>query len=267
MTPRIANATAPFLSRTVVLIPALNEADCVAATVQEWLALGAAQVRVIDNGSTDGTPQRAAAAGAVVLHESQRGYGAAVWRGLQDWPSECTWALFSSADGSDRLTPPDLPSWQQSVEAGADLVIGDRTALASARRSLKPTQRLGNWLCVVLIARGWGRRFRDMGSLRLVRRSALERMHLRDRAFGWNCEMQVRALELGLRIVELPVPYYPRRAGESKISGNLGGILRAGRGILWTLFYLRQLRRESVNRSAPWTCAPQPQIAGEDSPK
>ena len=79
--------------------------------------------------------------------------------------------------------------------------------------------------------------------------------------------MQVRALELGLRIVESPVPYYPRRAGESKISGNLGGILRAGRGILWTLFYLRQLRRESVNRSAPWRCARQPQIAGEDSPK
>ena len=52
----------------MVLIPALNEAECISATVQSWREAGA-QVRVIDNGSTDGTAGMAASAGA---HDSRR---------------------------------------------------------------------------------------------------------------------------------------------------------------------------------------------------
>jgi len=169
-------------------------------------------------------------------------------RGLQDWPADCDWVLFSSADGSDRLNAQEADAWQQAVGAGVDLILGDRTALPAARDHLKPTQRIGNWLCCMAIERGWGRRFHDMASLRLVRASALERMQLRDRGFGWNVEMQVRALELGLRIVELPVNYYPRRAGDSKISGSLMGTIRAGRGILTMLAWLWRLRRERAAR-------------------
>ena len=226
-----------------MLIPALNEAACIAETVRTWQAAGAARICVVDNASTDATAQIATAAGADVLYEPKRGYGAAAWRGLQDWPSDCDWVLFSSADGSDRLSTEDLTSWQAAVDADADSVIGDRTALPSSRDQLKFTQRLGNWVCVMAIARGWGRRFRDMGSLRLVRQSALEQMQLQDRGFGWNVEMQVRALELGLKIVELPVAYYSRTAGESKISGSLAGTFRAGVGIIRMLVQLCRLKR------------------------
>ena len=231
-----------FLRQTIVLIPALNEAPCIGGTIRDWFALGAACVRVVDNGSTDDTARVAVQAGAEVLHEPRRGYGAAAWRGLQDWPSDCAWVLFSSADGSDRLSAFESLAWQGAVDSGADMVLGDRTALASGRSYLKPTQRLGNWLCCIVISRVWGRRFRDMASLRLLRHAALDRMRLCDRAFGWNVEMQVRALELGLRIVELPVTYFPRRAGQSKISGSLTGTLRAGSAILKMLFHLWRLR-------------------------
>ena len=234
----------PFLRETLVLVPALNEAACVAKTVCNWLALGVARVRVVDNGSTDNTARLAAQAGAEVLLEPRSGYGAAAWRGLQAWPEECPWVLFSSADGSDRLSATEAEAWQRAVDSGADLVLGDRTALPVSRAHLKLTQRLGNRLCCLAIARGWGRRFRDLASLRLVRRSAFDRMQLSDRGFGWNLEMQVRALELGLRIVELPVNCFPRRAGESKISGSLGGTIRAGWGILRMLAHLWRLRRQ-----------------------
>ncbi|MCI0539853.1 MAG: hypothetical protein L0Z50_31985, partial [Verrucomicrobiales bacterium] len=83
-----------------------------------------------------------------------------------------------------------------------------------------------------LIYLGWRKRFNDLGSLRLIRRSALEKLQLRDRSFGWNVEMQVRAIEHGLRVVEIAVRYYPRQAGCSKISGSLLGTLRAGWEIL-----------------------------------
>jgi glycosyltransferase involved in cell wall biosynthesis len=133
-----------FMSETVVVIPALNEAGCVAATVESWLALGAAHVRVVDNGSTDATGAIAQRAGAEVLTEPRRGYGAAAWRGLQNWPAGMKWVLFSSADGSDRLLEDEAPAWQEAVDSGAQLIVGDRITLPASRAHLNWTQRFGN---------------------------------------------------------------------------------------------------------------------------
>src|SRR5688572_2290671 len=104
---------APVFRHLLVLIPALNEGACIAETVRCWQALGVARVRVVDNGSTDDTARLAEREGAEVLFERQRGYGAAAWRGLRDWPADCDWVLFSSADGSDRLNKHEANDWQQ----------------------------------------------------------------------------------------------------------------------------------------------------------
>jgi glycosyltransferase involved in cell wall biosynthesis len=226
----------------MVVIPALNEEGCVGDTVRRWLALGVSGVRVVDNSSTDATALAARVAGAEVLSEARRGYGAAAWRGLQEWPAECEWVLFSSADGSDRLFAGEAAAWRTAVEEGADLVVGDRVSLPASRAELKWIQRFGNRVTCEAIRFGWGRRFRDMGSLRLMRRDALIALGLADRAFGWNVEMQVRAMQAGWKIVELPVTYYPRQSGESKISGSWAGTLRAGHGILRMLALLWMLR-------------------------
>ena len=236
-----------FPARTAVVIPALNEAGCVGDTVGRWLAFGVKVVRVVDNGSTDGTAFTARQAGAEVLTEARRGYGAAAWRGLQDWPEACEWVLFSSADGSDRLSAGEAGDWQAAVQGGADLVIGDRVSLPASRAELKWIQRFGNRVTCEALRLGWGRRFRDMGSLRLARRDGLVALGLADRGFGRNVEMQVRAMEAGWKIVELPVTYHPRQSGESKISGSWTGTLRAGHGIvrmLALLWMLRWRRRE-----------------------
>ncbi len=251
---RGSTSTRPrFFAETIVIIPALNEVDSVATTVRRWLALGVGRVRVVDNGSTDQTTAAAVEAGAEVMIETTRGYGAAAWRGLQDWPADYRWALFSSADGSDRLDADESFRWQVAVESGAEMIVGDRTASVASRRRLKGIQRWGNRAVCQVLEWGWARKLRDLGSLRLVRRDALERMRLQDRGFGWNVEMQVRAWELGISVVEIPVLYYPRIAGESKISGNLWGTLRAGRGILSVLFQvilwrLRSSRRRHMDR-------------------
>jgi hypothetical protein len=200
-------------------------------------------VRVVDNGSRDETGRAARTAGANVMVEAQRGYGAAAGRGLHDWPVEMENVLFSSADGSDRLSAAEISVWEAAAGEGADLIIGERTSDPLSRAHLKPTQRLGNWLVCQSLRLGWGRRFRDMGSLRLARRDRLVELGLQDRGFGWNVEMQVRAIEQGWKIVELPVRYYPRRAGESKISGSFAGTLRAGAGIVGMLHQLWRFRR------------------------
>lgn len=249
-TDEVAPASAGFLARTLVVIPALDEAPCVAATVCYWRQQGVASVRVVDNGSRDATARLAQAAGAEVTHEPQRGYGAAAWTGTQNLPDGIDWILFSSADGSDRLDAGAAAVFQREIGRGAALVLGERVSGADSRLRLTPTQRFGNALCCALIALGWGRRFRDMASLRVIRREAFERLALRDRGFGWNVEMQVRAIEYGLRIAEVPVEFFPRAAGESKISGNFVGIFRAGWGIL-TMVGQLYLRRGWQDRPAP----------------
>ncbi|MCI0537208.1 MAG: glycosyltransferase family 2 protein, partial [Verrucomicrobiales bacterium] len=223
---------APFFSGTMVLIPALNEAETIATTIDFWKSIGAAHIRVVDNGSTDETGRVAAEADAEVKFEPHRGYGAAAWRGLQDVPAQIEWILFSSADGSDRLSQEEVNAFQEQIQKGADLLLGDRFAQPESRLHLKLVQSFGNRLCCWLIYLGWRKRFNDLGSLRLIRRSALEKLQLRDRSFGWNVEMQVRAIEHRLRIVEIPVRYYPRQAGRSKISGSWLGTFKAGWGIL-----------------------------------
>ena len=231
-----------FAKTCLVLIPALNERDCVAETVRQWLEAGFARVRVIDNGGTDDTAALARAAGADVVSELVRGYGAAAWRGLQDLPAGIEWVLFSSADGSDALDTEECRRWE-SIAREADLILGDRSGSPESRAAMNASQRICTAICRVGARAGWGRTFGDVGSLRAVRIGALLGLALTDRGFGWNVEMQVRAIEAGLRIAELPVRFRPRRAGESKISGNLTGTARAAWGILAMMFRLWRTRR------------------------
>jgi len=190
-------------------------------------------VRVVDNGSTDATVERARAAGAEVLVETRRGYGQACWTGTESLAPEVEWILFCDADGSDDLG--DIERLIAEAAAGADFVLGDRRARAEARAVMTPVQNFGNALSAALIRIGWAHQYRDLGPLRLVRRTLYEKIGMRDRGFGWTIEMQVRAVELGARIVELPVGYRRRQGGRSKISGTIKGSVQAGTIILSTI--------------------------------
>jgi glycosyltransferase involved in cell wall biosynthesis len=219
----------------LVVIPALNEEATVANVVRGLHRRGFERVRVIDNGSTDATATRARATGAEVLHEPRCGYGQACRRGLSNIPRGVAWILFCDADGSDDLDDVDL---MIAAAEHADLVLGNRFATKIGREAMTSVQRFGNRLVSKLIERGWGSRFADFGPLRLIRRQALDDIDMRERGFGWNVVMQIRALEAGLRISEVPVRYRPRQGGRSKISGNAFGALCAGFGILQAMVRL-----------------------------
>lgn len=234
-------------------MPARDEEESVCAAVTHWISAGAAAVIVVDNGSSDATGAQARAAGATVVSEPRRGYGAAAWTGTRHLPSPIRRIVFASADGSDFLDPHSAASFAEAIQRGAHLIVGDRTHRPEARRHLGAIQRFGNALCSRLIALGWKAPiYRDIGSLRLIDREAFDSLALQDRGFGWNIEMQVRAIESRLAITEIPVGYRPRYAGRPKISGSLSGILRAGRDILTMIFRLwwtRRTRSDSI--SAP----------------
>ncbi len=158
--------------------------------------------------------------------------------------------LFVDADGSVEIA--QAPLLLQALAAGADLAVG-------ARRDAEPgaltaSQRWGTGLVCWLIRRLWHRPVRDLGPFRAIRRGALERLGMTDRRFGWTAEMQIRAIQSGLRTVEVPVTLHPRAAGRSKISGRPLGVMRAGIGLLGTVIRLRLTRGRQRVR-AP-TCMP-----------
>lgn len=242
-----------------MIIPVLNEEATIAQVIQSLQSIGLYHIRVVDNGSRDRSAEVAFKAGAEVLHEPIAGYGIACWRGLQAMPDFIQWILFCDGDGSDDVSALHhfLPFCDFSLEQQSqccDLILGDRTATADGRDALTPVQRFGNALATTLIWIGWGYRYRDLGPLRLIRRSALDQIQMQDRGFGWTVEMQVRAIECGLRICELPVHYHCRQGGRSKISGTVRGSISAGIVILSTLGrlygrrWLKKIKEGSVIR-------------------
>lgn len=236
------------MNNVMVVIPALNEEASIASVVRGLRNQGFERIRVVDNGSSDRTLAQARSAGAAVCHEPRRGYGSACQRGIADLPFDIDWVLFCDADGSDDIS--GLPALF-SMAPTSDLVIGSRRMTPQSRVALTGAQNWGNALAVALIRWGWGVRYTDLGPLRLVRRKALEAMRIGDRGCGWTVEMQIRAAELGLRVVEVPVQYFRRQAGRSKISGSIGGTLQAGTAIVWKIaarFTRHLLRRNCKTR-------------------
>lgn len=223
-------------ARIAVVIPALNEAAAVGgvvSAVRTVLGPKLAQLIVADNGSTDQTAHVAEAAGARVVHEAQRGYGAACLAALAVVERDADIVLFVDSDGSDIVA--DAPAIIAPIIAGrADLVIGSRVAGIIERGAMTVPQRFGNWLAPLLVRALWGVRTSDLGPFRAIRRDALARLAMQDRDFGWTIEMQVRAAKLGLRMAEVPTGYR-RRIGMSKISGTVRGVVLAGTKILYVI--------------------------------
>ncbi|MFQ5491547.1 MAG: glycosyltransferase family 2 protein [Phycisphaerae bacterium] len=222
------------LNTTAVIIPALNEAPNLLQLLPQLAPLNLGQVIVADNGSTDDTPTIARQHRATLVTEPRRGYGAACYAGMEHLNPNIDIIAFLDADLSD--DPAGLPQLVRPIrDDEKDLVLGARLPHLRQPGSMTFTQRFGTGLAVKLVRLGWGFRFADMGPFRAVRRTALEAIGMKDRAYGWTLEMQIRAVELGLRISEIPVPYRCRPGQtKSKISGTLTGSLKAGYWILST---------------------------------
>ncbi len=231
--------------KVAAVIPALDEERGLARTLGELSRAMSLDVIVGDNGSRDRTAEVAREHGARVVEVGRRGYGAACAGALAALDDDVEIVLFLDADGSD--DPFEAAALLSPIERGeADLVIGSRVRLE--RGALTLQQRAGNRLAVFLIARLFGHRYTDLGPFRAIRRSLLDQIAMRDRAYGWTVEMQVRALQLGARVHEVPVSYR-RRLGRSKISGTVRGVAAAGWCILSTIARCWWQARDNARRA------------------
>ncbi len=222
----MTRAEAHALQPIVAVIPAYNEAEAIGEVVRATLALKIfARVIVADNASTDGTGDCARQAGAHVVFEPQRGYGAACLAALAAIGDARTVVFI---DGDCSVDVVQTARLLQALNDGADLAIGVR--VNGRTQGMTLPQRFGNDLASGLIRLLWRVRVSDLGPFRAVRVAALRQIDMRDRAYGWTVEMQVKAIQLGLRVAEVPVDVRPR-VGVSKISGTVHGVIGAALGI------------------------------------
>ncbi|MFQ5952722.1 MAG: glycosyltransferase family 2 protein [Candidatus Omnitrophota bacterium] len=219
-------------SEIAVIIPAFNEERSISKVLEEIPKDIADEVIVVDNGSTDRTAEEAAKSGAKVIRENERGYGVACLKGLSS-VKDADIIVILDADHSDY--PEQMARLVQPIVDGeADFVIGSRTLGKREKGALAPQAYWGNKLAVFLISLFFGFDFTDMGPFRAVKYDSLRQLNMADRNFGWNAEMQVKAVRCGLKIKEIPVDYR-RRVGSSKISGTISGTVLAGTKIIYTI--------------------------------
>lgn len=219
--------------KVALILPAKDESEnlhSVLKSIPEIIN----KVIVVDNGSIDETAVIAKENGALVVYEPIAGYGRACLAGLKflshDPPDI---VAFADADGSDDISK--LKEILNPIIYGvADFVLEKR--IPENKKALSYQQRIGNYLATRLIYFLWNFKYHDLGPMRAIKWESLLNLNMSDKDFGWTVEMQIKALKYNLRVTEIPLPYYKRTGGKSKISKTLNGTLKAGVKILWVVF-------------------------------
>ncbi|MDQ3194534.1 MAG: glycosyltransferase family 2 protein [Bacteroidota bacterium] len=225
-----------------IIIPAINEEQSIAKVINDIPKKAVTEIIVVDNGSSDNTMAEAESAGATVLKENERGYGAACLKGIQYINTKKTDSddiiVFLDGDYSDypgQMTKVIKPITEENY----DMVIGSRILGRKSgtveNGALLPQAVFGNWLSTRLIKLIWNYSYTDLGPFRAVKISALKKMKMTDRNYGWTVEMQIKAAKLKLKCTEVSVSYR-KRIGVSKVTGTISGSVKAGFKILWVIF-------------------------------
>jgi glycosyltransferase involved in cell wall biosynthesis len=202
-----------------VVIPCLNEeeniTECVTSALEVMARNGiAGEVVVADNASEDRSAALAIAAGARVVSEPRRGYGSAYLAGFAG--ARGKYIIMGDADLTYDFN--EIPNFVRELDAGAQLVMGDRMDNIQPGAMHWLNRYVGNPLLSGTLNLFFKTGIRDAHcGMRAVRRDVLPQLDLRTTGMEFASEMVIRASKEKLDIREFPIQYHPR-GGETKLS-------------------------------------------------
>lgn len=226
------------MKKVAVILPALNEADCVDQVVRDFSSIGI-RVIVVDNGSTDGTGTVAADSGAEVVRENVRGYGSACLAGIRYLRVHNAPDIVVFADCDGTLDAGNLWDLIDPIESKqVDLVLGRRVHVEPGALPLH--QKYGNRLVCLLLRIFYGVKIRDIPPYRAVTWEFLSQLPLSEMSFGFPVETVAQTARRMGRLEEIDVVYYRRMSGRSKVAGSLTHALLAGLTMIIVLLRVRR---------------------------
>ena len=218
-----------------VIIPAFNEEQSIGKVVASIPGNVVNEIVVVNNNSIDNTSAEARNAGATVLNETFRGYGAACLNGIQYLQNKnIDIIVFMDGDYSDYPEEINLLV-EPIINDQYDFVIGSRILGKREKGALPLQSRAGSIVAGFLIKLFWGQKYTDLGPFRAIKFDDLLKLKMKDKWYGWTVEMQIKAVKKKLRIKEVPVSYR-KRIGKSKVTGTIKGTIMASTIILKTIF-------------------------------
>jgi glycosyltransferase involved in cell wall biosynthesis len=223
-TPPVADALEDDDLVVSVVIPCLNEQENIEACVRRALvAMDEAGIRgevvVADNASEDRSAELASAAGARVVTEPRRGYGSAYLAGFA--ASRGRYIVMADADLTYDFG--EIPRFVEQLDAGAQLVMGDRMDNIHPGAMPWLHRYVGNPVLTGVLNLFFRTGVRDAHcGMRALRRDILPQLDLRTTGMEFASEMVIRASKEKLDIREFPIEYHPR-GGESKLSSFRDG--------------------------------------------
>lgn len=206
------------MDKIAVMIPCYNEAKTVEKVVSDFRrVLPEAVIYVYDNNSTDGTPELAAAAGAVVRHEYRQGKGNVMRRMFREIDAEA----YVLVDGDDTYPAEAAPEMIRAVlERQADMVVGDRLSSTYFTQNKRPFHNFGNSLVRFSINRLFGSQIKDiMTGYRAFSYLFVKTYPVLSHGFEIETEMSIHAVQRSMQIENVVIDYRDRPAGsESKLN-------------------------------------------------
>jgi len=211
-----------------VIIPVFNEEVSIGKVLSDLPKDYRDKTIVVDNGSTDNSAGIAAEHGALVLSETERGYGAACLKGIRYLKENSPPDILVFLDGDYSDFPKEIVNLVDKINAGYDFVLGSRVMGVDKYGATLPSHSImGNKMAAFFLKIFFGGNYTDMGPFRAIRFSRLLELKMVDRNFGWTMEMQIKAERAKLKVIEIPVHYRERFGGQSKVTGNLTGSIKA----------------------------------------
>ena len=221
--------------KSVVIIPAYNEEKSIAKVIGDIPTDVVSEVIVVNNNSNDNTETMALNAGAKVLFEKQKGYGAACLKGI-DYLKENIPDIVVFLDGDYSDYPEEIIDLIKPIEHDDyDFVLGSRVIGQREKGALPLQSRIGSVIAGNLISLFWNVKYTDLGPFRAIKYNKLLELKMQNTWFGWTVEMQIRAAKKNYKILEIPVRYR-KRIGKSKVTGTLKGTVMASLIIMKTIF-------------------------------